>query len=505
MLRLIVPFVVTVVTVALCASSLCQGGEVTAYPMPTEESAYEGCQLQIEGQPVVVYASRVSAVPLNQWWPGYQRPMDQTESAGFAYWDMAGSVKVEITVTQVIEHVVVRPLSLNIKPEVEGRKISFTLDSLTPVVVEVNGYHNALHLFPNPVQKEVPETITKFCTPQCTYCSPLLDRIPKSGNPQFRYFGPGVHDIGTLQLQTGDSVYIAGGAVVYGSFVADDADNIRVWGRGVLDGSRIQRADRRLRGGFGCIHFRNSTNISVEGIVLRDPDSWGCTLRGCRGVNLSNLKLVGFWRYNADGIDVWNSHDVVVENCFIRSFDDCLVVRSAGSNLRFNKCVLWCDWGKSIVLAVESGAATENVVFENINMIRLSGAAMTMDHSCTSSVRNIKFENVNVEIDEWVARQQMQKSKDEKYVTNLQDKYCPRLFYISMSKASGGTVDDILYMDIKVYGNTNTLSSFRGFDTEHGVSNVTIKNLQFNTQVVEDAQQANLIIGNHVNKVQIVK
>ena len=490
---------------ALCAAFLCQGGEVTTYPLPTGESAYDGYQLQLDGQPVAVYACRVSAVPLNQWWPGYQRPMDQTELAGFAYWDMEGSVKVEITAQHVIDHVVVRPLALKIKPEVEGHKISFTLDRISPVVVEVNGYHSALHLFPNPVQKEIPKTTAKFCTAQCNNCSPVVDRVPKASTPQFRYFGPGVHDVGTLQLQTGDSVYIAGGAVVYGSFVADDVDNIRVWGRGVLDGSRIQRADRRMRGGFGCIHFRNSSHISVEGIVLRDPNSWGCTLRGCRGVNLSNLKLVGFWRYNADGIDVWNSHDVVVENCFIRSFDDCLVVRSAGSNLRFNQCVLWCDWGKSIVVAAESGTATENVVFENINMIRLSGTALALDHSCASSVNTITFDNVTVEIDGWVARSKLQETKNEKYVTNLQDHYCPMLISLSMSKTSRGTVDKILFKDVEVYGNTNARSSFRGCDAEHGVSHVTIKNLQFNGKVADDAKQANLTIGPHVNKVQIVK
>jgi hypothetical protein len=473
--------------------------------MPANESAYDGYVLQVGGQPVAVYACRVSAAPLNQWWPGYQRPTEQTESAGFAYWDMAGGVKVEITVTQVIERVVVRPLSLKITPEVEGRKISFTLESPTPVVVEVNGYHNALHLFPNPVQADIPAAVAKVCTSQCNTCAPALDRIPVQGKPRFIYFAPGVHDVGTFLLQSGDSVYIAGGAVVYGSLVADDVDNVRVWGRGVLDGSRIQRSDRRARGGFGCIHIRNSSQISVEGIVLRDPNSWGCTLRGCRGVNLSNLKLVGFWRYNADGIDVWNSHDVTVEKCFIRSFDDCLVVRSVGSNLRFNNCVLWCDWGKAIAVAVESGAATENVVFENLNMIRLSGYAMCIDHSCTSSVHSVKFDNVKVEIDDWVARPKLQENRDEKYVTNPDDDYCPRLMAILMEKNARGTVDNILFKDIDVYGNTKARSVFRGVDAGHGVGHVMIQNLRINGEPVEDAKQANLTIGPHVNKVRIVK
>jgi hypothetical protein len=487
----------------VCTAALCAGGGVTAYPIPAGEPAYDGCSLRVGGQPVAVYACRVSAVPLNQWWPGYQRPTDQTEPAGFAYWDMAGGVSVEVTVTQVIERVVVRPLSLKIAPEVEGQKISFTLEGPTPVAVEVNGYHNALHLFPNPVQTDVPAPKNKVCSPQCNYCAPALDRVPAQGKPRFIYFAPGVHDVGTFLLQSGDSVYVAGGAVVYGSLVADDVDNVRVWGRGVLDGSRIRRADRRSRGGFGCIHIRNSTNVKIEGIVLRDPNAWGCTIRGCREVRVSNIKMVGFWRYNADGIDVWNSRDVTIENCFIRSFDDCLVVRSTGANVRFNNCVLWCDWGKTIAVAVESGATTENVVFENLDMIRLCGHAMCIDHSCASSVHNIKFQNINVEIDDWVARPKIQENRDEQYVTKHDDDYCPWLMAISMKKNSRGSADNILFKDIEVYGNTKTRSVFRGVDEKHRIENVVIQNLRFNGKVIEDVKQANITIGSHVGSVRI--
>jgi polygalacturonase len=212
---------------------------------------------------------------------------------------------------------------------------------------------------------------------------------------------------------------------------------------------------------------------------------------------------VGFWRYNADGIDVWNSRDVTIENCFIRSFDDCLVVRSTGANVRFNNCVLWCDWGKTIAVAVESGATTENVVFENLDMIRLCGHAMCIDHSCASSVHNIKFQNINVEIDDGVARPKIQENRDEQYVTKHDDDYCPWLMAISMKKNSRGSADNILFKDIEVYGNTKTRSVFRGVDEKHRIENVVIQNLRFNGKVIEDVKQANITIGSHVGSVRI--
>jgi hypothetical protein len=489
-------------------------GVITTYPVPKGETVYDGYQLQINGQPVEIYSCRVSAVPLNQWWPGYQRPLDQTELAGFAYWDMIGTVKINITINKPIDKVVVRPLSLGIKPEVEGNKISFTISSLVPVVVEVNGYHNALHLFPNPEQMDIPVAKSPVCCYQCNSCSPKLDSIPGSGSSHLHYFGPGVHDVGTLQLQSNDSVYIAGGAVVYGSIIAYNASNIHIWGRGVLDGSRIGRADNKGIGGFGSIHFRRCSNIKVEGIVLKDPNIWGVTIRDCGGVNFSNVKMVGFWRYNADGIDVWNSRDVLIENCFVRAFDDVFVVRATGpnnmNNIRFNNCVLWCDWGNSFVISARDHVPTiENVTFENINIIRATHCALRIGNYNGSDIHNIKYDNVSVEVDDWIARPRLQNSKDEKYTYDSKDKYYPALFYIvispTSSPASSGIVDNILYKDIKVNGNTYVKSTFTGLDALHGVSNVVIKNLQFNGKMVEDIKQANIVIGPYVNKVQILK
>src|SRR5271157_3515454 len=65
---------------------------VTVWPAPVGEKLCEDYELRVNGQPVPVCACRVSAVPFNQVWPGYQRPLDQTEIAGFAHWGMSGPV-----------------------------------------------------------------------------------------------------------------------------------------------------------------------------------------------------------------------------------------------------------------------------------------------------------------------------------------------------------------------------------------------------------------------------
>ncbi len=482
------------ITVALCLSST-WAGDVTNYPIPKGESVYDGYQVQIDGQSVAVYSCRVSAIPFNLYWTGCQRPIEQSELAGFAYWDMKGRVKIQVTVKRAVEKVVVRPLSLGITPEVKGHTISFALDRIMPIVVEVNGYHNALHLFPNPVQEDV----------------------PTAGSARLHYFGPGVHQVGRLQLQSNDSVYIAGGAVVYGFISAAGAENIRIWGRGVLDGSRVPRSNLPFIGP-GCIALFGCRNVSVEGLVLRDPPRWCVNVIGADKVHVSNLKLVGLWRYNADGIDVYNSQDVLVEKCFVRPFDDALVVGCQElvwglrptRNVRFSQCVVWCDWGKSIAFYDASGfydesvnSAIEDVTFEDLDIIRSTHTVISLDHRTQTAIRNLKFDNLRVEIDDWNPRPVYQKSKEMTYESVPNNSYCPTLLQVAMAKGSSGTMDDLLFKDIQVYGNPKARSVLRGRDARHSINNVRIENLRFNGKPVKDAHEANLTIGPYVNGLRI--
>lgn len=466
---------------------------VVCWPAPDGESLCEHYSLRVDGQAVPVYSCRVSAMPFNQVWPGYQRPIDQTELAGFAVWDMSGPVRVEVVSRRAVQSVVVRPAARSIRPTIDGDRISWTLDRPGPLVVEVNGMHHALHLFPSSPEQDVPAPDT----------------------PGVRYFGPGVHRPGQIELQSNESVYIAGGAVVYGSIQARGASKLRIAGRGILDQSPFVRGEAG-----GAVRLWDCSQVRIEGIVMRDPDVWCCSLFGCRDVTIDGVKLVGLWRYNADGIDVCNSQDVEVRNCFVRAFDDALVIKGLQfrepsfddrpvRNVRFHRCVVWCDWGRAMEIGAETCAPEiADVVFADCDIVRTTHIAMDIQHGDRAAVRNIRFENIRVEIDAWNPRPRMQRRRDEQYQAAPEDGYCPTLLEIVIRKNNyskdeqRGTVRDVVYQDITVNGPHIPPSSFRGFDDQHTVEGVTIANLQFQGRRIGNAQEAGLNIGPHVGRVR---
>lgn len=470
-------------------------------PVPKSEPLCSDYELTVNGQKAAVYSCRVSAYPLNRTWPGFQRSLEQTELAGFAYWEMSEKVTVEIIAKKKIEQVTVRPLSLGIKPNVQGQKISFTLDQTKPVVVEINDYHHALHLFPM-----------------------LPGNPPKDKKqPGLHYFGPGVHDLGVFVLKTGDRVYIDSGAVVYGTFYGENISDVRIEGHGIIDGSKFKRTKKfgdfppNKRG--GTIKFVNCRNIIIDGPIQRDPAVWTVIIQKCKDVRVSNLSLIGLWRYNSDGIDVCNSENILVEKCFVRAFDDALVLKGLPSsrtipnrNITFRQCVIWCDWGRALEVGAETCTPEfTNILFDDCDVIRTTGIAMDIQHYDEALVHDVRFENIRVEFDKWIPREQFQGTNEQKFIVDKDSKYCSSLMVIVLpawrapwSGDRHGKVRNIVFKNITIYSDRMPPSSFSGYSEEFNVDGVRIENVRFvGKKPITDIKDLNLKIGKFVKNVEL--
>ena len=275
----------------------------------------------------------------------------------------------------------------------------------------------------------------------------------------------------------------------------------------------------RGRGGGGAIRLQNCTDITIDGLVLRDPAGYCCSMYGCRHAEISNLKLVGLWRYNSDGIDLCNSQEVHVRDCFVRSFDDSIVLKGMRMSyvdrpvrgILVERCVIWNDWGRALEIGAETSTPEiADVVFRDCDIIRTDYIAMDIQHGHRAAVHDIRFENIRVEADDYNLRPRIQKTRDEKYVPDPKDDFRPYLMYIIISPNTwsrdpqSGTVRNVVFKDITVTSKLFLPSHFQGLDAEHDVKGVTIENVRVNGRLCANAEEAHLQIGPHVSDVTFV-
>jgi hypothetical protein len=234
-------------------------------------------------------------MPYNTVWPGYQRPLDQTEIASFFSFEADKPVSVSISVKCGFEEVIVRPLSKGIKTVKTENLATFILQKPGQYSVEFDGIHSPLTIFYNPV--------SDFSSP---------------ADKNALYYGPGQHFTGTVYLEDGQTVIVDSGAVVYGSFIAIDKKDIKILGYGIIDGSLEERTsdtllipysddvvfsrERVSAGSFkkwlsdnsvlnGCVRLYRCENCELNGFVCRDSASFTVIPAACDNVVCDNLKL----------------------------------------------------------------------------------------------------------------------------------------------------------------------------------------------------------------------
>lgn len=413
---------------------------VEHWDAPEGISASADTAVTVNGEPIFVYET---AVNNNRAYTEYP----ELDSTPVALFDFEGGAEVVIR-REGVESAVVRPLSLGIEPTVSDGTVSFTLSEPALVTVEFNGdTRRALHLFAGAIQTDVP--------------------VPDDEG--VLYFGPGIHERPVVRLRSGQSVYLSGGAVLRSKIVADKATDIRVYGRGIIDGSIYDRWTQRMV----PVDFSLCKNVTIEGVTILDPAGWTVNTFACENVRIRDVKIISA-RPNGDGFTAQSCNDYLAEDCFVRSWDDRLVVKNYGNgvsrDITFRNMTLWTDLAQSCEIGYETrGPEIYNVTFENITVLHnFHKPVMSIHNSDYAHVHDILYRNITVED----ARMGGGDAMNDAFLIDLT--IAESVF--SQSRERGRT-SNIVFENITVLDGIRPASRFRGFDAEHAIDGVTIKNL----------------------------
>ncbi|MBQ1955366.1 MAG: hypothetical protein II350_06460 [Clostridia bacterium] len=488
---------------------------VRVYKFSPDEPENNELELWADGERVPLYGARVSKYPINRRWPGYQRSKDQTEIAPFALLGAVGEFDVTVKTTGEIKSVAVKPASRGVTAQWENGVINFKLPGAGFYTVEINDHHRALHVF-------VDEGV---------------DIAPAPCGEDVLYYGPGYHDVGYIELKENQTLYIDEGAVVFARVFARDANGIKILGRGILDGSRNVEKILRPVGekelaernkGFAVsnaerthtIQIEFCDNVIIDGITIRDSLVYNIRPVGCRNFTVKNVKIIGNWRYNSDGIDMHNCEDVLISNCFIRTYDDSICVKGFDytqnlddmehngvmydvfKNVLVEKCVIWCDWGRALEIGAETKAREIcDIVFRDCDIIRdVGGVACDVQNVDYADVHHVTFEDIRVEYDSVCQPPIIQHTEEDSFDDKTEGEYMPDLMgvhVIYIEEYSGNSTKRgknrfIKFKNIRVTAPRMPSSHFNGYDTDSGCEDISVEGLWLNGERITEKADAKL-------------
>lgn len=123
-------------------------------------------------------------------------------------------------------------------------------------------------------------------------------------------------------------------AMVY----ACDVHDMKIYGEGTINGGgdydifnvkKNREKDMNYFRPFG-IYLVRCTDITVDGITMKNSAFWMQRYQDCDRLKLTNLTIDNHANLNNDGIDIDGCHDVLVSNCLVDASDDALVLKSEG-------------------------------------------------------------------------------------------------------------------------------------------------------------------------------
>jgi hypothetical protein len=443
---------------------------VKTYPYPSDAPASTRYQATVNGQPAFIYQNPVGSILI---------------------FEMEGEVELEIEVSHLVKFAQVRPLTDSVVPTWHDQRIHLRLVQPARLSLELNG---------------------QTTHPLFIIAHPRLAAPKPSKN--LRIFAAGQrHRIGIQVIQPGETVYLEGGAVVEGAFLAPKADGVTIAGPGIIEASG---GDTLSYGKYrrSVINLLDGEGIQLREVCISDGRTWEVVPDRCHNVQIDGISILSEADVD-DGIDLVRSSQVRISNCLIHTKDDCIAIKAhspdsllrATHDVEVRNCVFWnAEWGNGFEIGFElRSERIYDIHVVDCDFIHVeSGAVLSIHNADFATVEDILFEDIRVED----ARQKLLDiaifwtwfSLDAPRQEEYQARYQQGGIWDNVMMCypgekplyarNRGQVRGVTVRNLRIVDGGLPFSVFQGFDAEHLVQDIRIEGLYLHGQRLTDPQVA---------------
>lgn len=325
------------------------------------------------------------------------------------------------------------------------------------------------------------------------------------------YFGPGIHNKDNsiyiqsdnyIHLNSNTTIYLELGAIIEGGFNAYRANNIKIVGSGIVDGSVFAR-DAETNERFIPYDFSYCNNLYFLGTTNLDPAGWCYNLYFSNHIEIDRIKIISS-RSNGDGVSLQSCQNAIVTNSFVRAWDDALVVKNypewsnmtsygTTQNITFENCIIWTDLAQSMEIGYETyGKVMNDIIFRNITVLHnYHKAVISIHNGNQAEINHVTFENITVE------DASMGKGDGLPYLIDFTTTFSST-WSLGHGKTSLGSIDEVYVKNVKVLNERTTmLLHFEGaIDTRseyygslHEIQNIYLDGIEIAGETLNSSSQ----------------
>lgn len=354
----------------------------------------------------------------------------KTVKTYFASFEFKEKARVTVTLPENTKRITVKP---HIDYEFTAGKMIFEVDCDRNFTLQAdNDIFGSLHILCNKAKKVSNDKENIISFPKGIYTAENCEyiRIDEHGCP--------VMD----NIKDNTLIYIDNEAIINASIVLRNVHNIKIAGSGTVSlidrchGAENYFRNEPMWGAFRYyavpnIYIRSGcTDIEIEDVVL-NCEFRGIVIRNSERISVKNVKMFTSTE-NGDGINCYNTSDLLVDGCYIQSADDCFCmynscdsipnlfddgydnVKAVCANVEVKNCLM-ATGARPVVLGghatgeVNPRCIMDNIYIHDCEILEITNRIYgnTTEHAMYWSgllrllsqsgqlVKNFRFENIN--------------------------------------------------------------------------------------------------------------